>query len=40
MSVQLPDHDASKIKWTLECYSGKNHIPSKYDLMSATSNSV
>uniref|UniRef100_A0A1J3E2X9 Cell cycle checkpoint control protein RAD9A n=1 Tax=Noccaea caerulescens TaxID=107243 RepID=A0A1J3E2X9_NOCCA len=22
MSVQLPDHDASKVKWTLECYSG------------------
>ncbi|AEE74245.1 putative exodeoxyribonuclease III [Arabidopsis thaliana] len=22
MSVQLPDHDASKVKWTLQCYSG------------------
>ncbi|XP_010427892.1 PREDICTED: cell cycle checkpoint control protein RAD9A isoform X2 [Camelina sativa] len=22
MSVQLPDHDASKVKWTLECFSG------------------
>ncbi|KAG2273078.1 hypothetical protein Bca52824_067633 [Brassica carinata] len=22
MSVQLPDHDASKVKWALECYSG------------------
>ncbi|CAN7051723.1 unnamed protein product [Brassica oleracea var. botrytis] len=22
MTVQLPDHDASKVKWALECYSG------------------
>lgn len=38
MSVQLPDHDASKVKWSLECYSGKAIFPCSYALFALVCN--